>query len=103
MTRWRKSSWLCLVALLLGLAQSAVAQDCRNEIDRRFNDKMLIINERIRRTQVLLKERLENPRTPDDIIRAVQQDLSRQRQTRDEISIEWILILRRHQQPPGCE
>ncbi|WP_218082896.1 hypothetical protein [Anthocerotibacter panamensis] len=63
---------------------------------------MNLLNEKIRRTQVTLKVLLDNTNTPDDVIRSFSQDLSRLRQQRDGMALEWILILRRNQEPEDC-
>jgi len=88
--------------LLLLLAQPTWAGECKNDIDRRFTERITSINKKILVTQDLLRKRLQDLATPDDVIRAFQQDVSRLRQQRDETAMDWVLIIRRHQEPDGC-
>ncbi|GEM_PF-3195332 len=85
-----------------GLTLPSLAQECRFEIDRRFTEQVNSINEKINRTQIILKIRLKNINTPDDVIRSIQQDLSRLRQQRDTTAVEWLLLTRRHREPEAC-
>jgi hypothetical protein len=103
MIPWSKNKCLCILPVLfLGVTAPVIAQDCKVEVYQRFKEKIVTINEKILRSQFILRTRLENPNTPDDVIRAIAQDISRQRQQRDEMSIEWVLIQRRHQELSNC-
>ncbi len=88
--------------MILGTTQPSYAQLCKTDIDRRYTQNMQQVNDRIRVAQDLLKQNLQDNRSPDDMIRLCQQTVSKLRQQRDALSIEWILMIRHHQEPETC-
>lgn len=100
---WRNARPICLVVLLWGaVASPSPAEECKADIERRYAEKINGINEKINRTQKVMRSLLRNTESPDDVIRSVQQDLSRLRQQREEIAIDWVLKNRRHREPENC-
>ncbi len=94
--------WYKLVLACLWCSQPVLAEDCKAEIDRRFRERIVLINDKLIRAQNILERRIVDIKTPDDVIRAMQQDISKMRQRRDEAAVEWILIVRRHREPVDC-
>jgi len=97
---WRNASLIFL--LWGGTALPSPAEECKADIERRYAEKVNGINEKITRTQKVMRSLLKNPDSPDDVIRSVQQDLSRLRQQRDEVAIDYVLKNRRYREPENC-
>ncbi len=85
----------------LALAQNSMANpEAAAQMRREFDGRIEVLNRRIQQTQDDLQAMINDPRVPEETIRAKQRELSNLRAQRDEVATSYLIRMRRMQGAP---